>query len=67
MASRWSQRFSPAALMSFSISRSVRYSRGRRDRPTVTFTAIGAHIPAAVFSIVSRNVGLKLLRFYVEV
>ena len=28
MASRWPQRFSPAALMSFSISRSVRYSRG---------------------------------------
>jgi hypothetical protein len=28
---------------------------------TVTFTAIGAHIPGAVFSIVSRNGGLKLL------
>src|SRR6516165_8146304 len=63
VASRWPQRFSPAALISFSISRSVRYSRGRVGRLTVTFTAIGACIPRAVFSIVSRNVGLKLLRF----
>ena len=46
---------------------SVRYSRGRTGRSTVTFTAIGAGIPGAVFSIVSRNVGLKLLRFYREV
>src|SRR6516165_5777193 len=61
VASRWPQRFSPAALISFSISRSVRYSRGRVGRLTVTFTAIGAHVPGAVFSIVSRNVGLKLL------
>jgi hypothetical protein len=38
---------------------SVRYSRGRTGRPTVTFTAIGACIPGAVFSIVSRNVGLE--------
>jgi hypothetical protein len=37
----------------------VRYSRGR--------AAIGACIPGAVFSIVSRNVGLKLLRFEREV
>ena len=29
--------------------------------------AIGACIPGAVFSIVSRNVGLKLLRFCTEV
>jgi hypothetical protein len=55
-----------AALMSFSISRSVRYSRGRTGRLTVTFTAIGACIPGAVFSIVSRNVGLKLLRFWIQ-
>ena len=54
----------PPALISFSISRSVRYSRGRADRLTVTFTAIGACIPGAVFSIVSRNGGLKLLRFF---
>ena len=67
MASRWPQRFSPAALISFSIYRSVRYSRGRVGRLTVTFTAIGAHVPGAVFSIVSRNVGLKLLRFLLEV
>ena len=64
MASRWPQRFPPAALISFSISRSVRYSRGLTGRSTVTFTAIGAHIPGAVFSIVSRNIGLKLLRFF---
>jgi hypothetical protein len=35
-------------------------------RSTVTFTAIGAYIPGAVFSIVSRNIGLKLLRFLLE-
>ena len=34
MASRWPQRLPPAASMSFSISRSVRYSRGRADRRT---------------------------------
>ena len=59
VASRWPQRFSPAAFISFSISRSVRYSRGRADRPTVTFTAIGACISGAVFSIVSRSGGLE--------
>ena len=32
-------------------------------RLTVTFTAIGACIPGAVLSIVSRNDGFKLLRF----
>ena len=34
-----------------------------RARLTVTFTAIGAHVPDAVFSIASRNAGLKLLLF----
>ena len=38
-----------------------------RARLTVTFTAIGAHVPGAVFFIVSRDVGLKLLRFWGEV
>ena len=32
-----------------------------RARLTVTFTAIGAHVPGAVFSIVSRNVGFGTL------
>src|SRR5262245_21730769 len=51
--------------MSFSISRSVRYSRGRLDRrtsrrraaSTVTFSAVGASSPAAAISIrnASRN------------
>src|SRR5262245_17530800 len=41
-ASRCPQRFSPAALISFSISRSVRYSRGRLGRLTVTLTDLGA-------------------------
>ena len=43
------------------LSRSVRYSRGRTGRLTVTFTAIGACTPGGIFSSVSRNVGLKLL------
>src|SRR5262245_41956781 len=50
-ASRWPHLFSPAALISFSISRSVRYSRGRAGRLTVTLTDLGAHTTDPVFSI----------------
>ncbi len=39
MASRWPQRLDRAASISFSISRSVRYSRGRPGR-TVTFADV---------------------------
>ena len=50
MASRWPQRFLPAALISFSTSVSVRYSRvrssafGRRRGVTVRFSVAGATI-----------------------
>jgi hypothetical protein len=44
VASRWPQRLSLAASINRSISRSVRYSRGRPDR-TVTFTwRVGANL-----------------------
>src|SRR6516225_9890104 len=51
VASRWPQRLSPAAFTSRSISRSVRYSRGRR-LATVTFTAVGGCSNVCRFSMV---------------
>src|SRR6478672_9371274 len=52
VASRWPQRLPFAASISLSISRSVRYSRGRPDL-TVTFTALEAHRSTCVFSMTS--------------
>jgi hypothetical protein len=53
VASRWPHRFSLAASMSFSTSRSVRYSRGRLEgRRTVTFTAVEGCSTRAKFSMI---------------
>src|SRR5262249_11570134 len=65
-ASRWPQRFSPAASISFSISRSVRYSRGRIGRRTVTLTDLGAQRMAATFSMVFPVFEGLLLQYLLE-
>ena len=51
-----------ATSISFSISRSVRYSRGRDDR-TVTFTRAGALVSSTVFPMVFPIAACQLLQF----
>ena len=61
VASRWPQRFFPAASISRPISRSVRYSRGREDR-TVTICAAEASIPTCAFAMSLLRLTVKLLQ-----